>query len=47
MNKTKISIDNFEKSLLINLIVDGLSADKFTDEEVEKLKELKKKLQEM
>ncbi|MFC1670046.1 hypothetical protein ACFL20_06595 [Spirochaetota bacterium] len=46
MKKSKITFDNVEKSLLINLIVDNLDSDRFTDEEKELLRELKKKLQE-
>ncbi len=46
MEKTKILLDNMDKSLLINLIVDGIDSDKFTDEEKKRLKELKRMLQE-
>lgn len=47
MTKAKITLDNMEKSLLINLIVSGADSEKFTDEEKEILRELKKRLQEM
>ncbi len=46
MEKTKITLDNIDKSLLINLIVDGVDSDKFTDEEKERLRDLKRRLQE-
>ena len=47
MTKAKITLDNMEKSLLINLIVSGADSEKFTDEEKEILRELKKRRQEM
>ena len=47
MTKAKITLDNMEKSLLINLIVEGADSERFTDEEKEILRELKKRLQEM
>ena len=43
--KKSIQLDNVEKSLLIHLIVSGIDSDRFTAEEIEILKGLKKRLQ--
>jgi hypothetical protein len=45
MPNSKITLDNVEKSLLINAIVLGLDSDRFTDDEKNMLRQLKKRLQ--
>ena len=47
MKKTNIKLDNVGKSLLINLIVDNIDSNVFTDEEKDILRDLKKKFQEI
>jgi hypothetical protein len=47
MKNSSVTLDNVERSMLINLIASGLSSDKFTEEEKNLLKKLKKRLQEI
>ena len=48
MKKNSIVLDNWGKGLLINVISKAISSDKeFTPDDIEKLKEIKKQLQEI